>query len=76
MTDDLKNAAKSLQASLQTYSWFRTVGIGLVDGADGLIVYISSDSKWARQHIPPTWEGFVVSPRKMSRPVPMSYLNG
>ena len=71
MRSDARGAATSLQASLERFPWFRTVGIGIVDGAEGLIVYVSRDNKQVRQHIPDYWEGFAVSPRRMSQPMPL-----
>ena len=70
MNADLKGAARSLHTSLEDYPWFRAVGIGLVDGADGLIVYVSRDNRQVRQQIPACWEGFPVSPERMGQMVP------
>ena len=70
MTDELRDAAYSLHASLEHFSWFRSVGMGLVDGSEGLIVYVSRDNRLVRQHIPVCWRGFPVSPRRMARMIP------
>ena len=68
--DELREAAYSLHNSLEHFPWFKSVGMGIVDGANGLIVYVSQDNKNIRQHIPGCWRGFVVSPRKMTRMIP------
>ena len=68
---ELQRAAVSLQASLARYHWFRAVGIGMVDSVEGLIVYVSRDSKQVRQQIPSSWEGFTVSHQTMSQPIPL-----
>ena len=70
MTPKLKGAARSLHASLEHFPWFRGVGIGLVGGAHGLIVYVSRDTKQVRGQIPSCWNGFTVMPERMGRMVP------
>ena len=72
MNSELREAANSLQASLQRFAWFRAVGIGMVDDTEGLIVYVSRNDKQVRRHIPNSWEGAPVSARKMSQPTPYS----
>ena len=73
---ELRTAAISLQASLERFHWLRAVGIGNIDGAEGLIVYVSRNTKQVRQHIPDSWEGYVVSARRMSQPIPLSGKSG
>ena len=67
---DLRGAARSLHASLADYPWFRAVGIGLVDGADGLIVYVSQSNRRVKRQIPVSWNGFPVVPERMGQMVP------
>ena len=70
MNAELRGAARSLHASLTDYPWFRAVGIGLVDGVDGLIVYVSQNNRRVKQQIPVSWKGFPVIPEKMGQMVP------
>ena len=70
MNADLRGAARSLHASLEDYPWFQAVGIGLVEGAEGLIVYVSRDNRRVRRQIPTSWEGFPVCPERMGQMVP------
>ena len=65
----LREAAGSLQASLQDCSWFMMVGVGVVDGDDGLIVYAARGGRSLARRVPGRWEGFPVAVRIMSRPV-------
>ena len=75
MNSESRKAALSLQVALQQYPWFLAVGIGIVDGAEGLIVYVSRNNKQVRQHIPRSWEGFPVISKKMSQPVPLASID-
>jgi hypothetical protein len=72
----LKNAASSLQTSLEHLAWVRMVGIGNVNGTDGLIVFVSRSDKKVQQDIPTSWEGFAVVTQSMSRPLPLGASNG
>ena len=44
----------------------------MVDGVEGLIVYVSRNHKQVRRHIPSSWEGVPVWVRRMSQPTPYS----
>jgi len=70
MNTELQQASQRLHAELEPFPWLRAVGIGLVDGGAGILVYVSRDNKQVRQNIPERWEGFPVAARKMSQPVP------
>ncbi len=70
MNTELREAAASLHHSMAEFPWLRAVGIGQVGDAEGLIVYVSRNSHRTQQNIPDTWEGFPVSVRSMSRPMP------
>ena len=70
MNAEIREAANNLHLSLKEYPWFRAVGIGLVGNANGLIVYVSRDSKQIRRRIPDCWQGFAVSPEKIGQLVP------
>ena len=76
MNTALKNAASSLHISLEHFAWFRMVGIGNVNGTDGLIVYVSRSDKKVQQNIPTSWEGFAVVAHNMSQPSPLGASNG
>lgn len=69
-----KNAASSLRASLERFSWFRMVGIDTVNGTDRLIVYVSRRDRHVQQKIPAYWEGFAVVIQSMSRPSPLRHV--
>lgn len=70
MSAELQQASQSLHAELERFPWLRAVGIGLVDGSAGIFVYVSRNNKEVRQQIPEQWEGFPVTARKMSQPIP------
>ena len=72
MNAEIREAAVTLQASLERFPWFRAVGIGLVDDAEGLIVYVSRDTRQMQERVPDQWEGFAVTWRRMSQPIPLS----
>lgn len=71
MNAEIREAAATLHASLERFSWFRAVGIGMIGGAEGLVVYVSQDNPLVRRRVPDHWEGFAVTRRKMSRPIPL-----
>lgn len=72
MRTELRNAAVSLENELAGYAWFRMIGIGAVDGMEGLIVYVSDSRSSVTHRIPASWDGFPVACRKMSQPLPIS----
>lgn len=72
MSTALYNAAVSLETELAGYVWFRMIGVGLVNGMEGIIVYVSDNSQPVEHRIPMSWDGFPVTHRKMSQPVPIS----
>lgn len=72
MSEGIQRAALSLQQSLGQFPWFRMVGVGLVDGNQGLIVYTRLSNKGIRRLIPSSWEGYPVTSRRMGNPVPMA----
>ncbi len=72
MSVEVREAATSLQASLDQFPWFRAVGIGTVNGVEGLIVYVSRDNNRIREQIPRKWEGLNVITRRMSQPIPLN----
>ena len=71
MSADIREAAASLHASLRRSPWLITVGVGLVGGSEGLVVYSTHDSEQIKQLAPSSWEGFAVSLQKMARPIPL-----
>ena len=71
MSAELREAAVSLHASLRRFPWLITVGVGLVGGSEGLVVYSTQDSKQIKEIVPSRWEGFAVCLLKMSRPIPL-----
>ena len=75
MSTTLHEAACSLNDALSHFYWFRTVGAGVVCRKECLIVYVSSKSKSVRQSIPESWEGYPVTYRQMSRPMPLLATN-
>ncbi len=70
MNTDLREAARTLHTSLEDQPWFQAVGITVIEGADGLIVYVSRDNRRVRGQIPTTWKGFPVAAERMGRMVP------
>ena len=72
MSAALNLAAHSLHTALQDFPWFRMVGVSVIDGNDGLIVYVSRSNKAVKRQIPDTWEGFPVVFRRMSQPTPFA----
>ena len=68
MNSEIREAAAS---SLRRFPWLITVGVGLVGGSEGLVVYSTHDSEQVKQLVPSSWEGFAVSLLKMSRPIPL-----
>jgi len=70
MNDAVRVAASSLQLKLAPFKWFRMVGIGTVEGADVLIVYVANRTKAVLKNVPDEWEGFRVIIRTMSQPTP------
>lgn len=65
MYTELQQASQRLHRELEHFPCLRAVGIGLVDGAAGILIYVSRDNKQVRQSIPERWEGFPVTARKM-----------
>jgi hypothetical protein len=70
-----RDAAISLATSLDTCSWFASVGIAGSDEHPTLIIYSSRKLKKSElSEVPKTWRGFPVEMKELGRIVPGSGL--
>ena len=74
MKDEIRQAAMTLTGELRRFPWFRVIGVGVEDGKEIFIVYISQRNlKTITPLVPKIWEGVPVVVRYMQQPVPARF---